>query len=265
MKGIDVSNNNRSIDFENVKNDGIEVVIIKATEGVDWVDPYFQEHYERAKNAHLNIGFYHFMSERTSASQQANDFWNAIKDKQFNVMPCLDIETNNMDRSTEEISDRCIEFLQQFKNLSGMDCMIYTGGYFGRDNLDSRVKQYKGWIAHYGVDTPMETGFEVIGHQYTEKGSISGVNGNVDMNNFTEEIFIDKENKEESVDMKKIVTYLGDADLFAAIIVAQKNQCALMRKCDFDNSGIKVDEEIVIGGKPGSNRFSTFKDAAELV
>lgn len=70
---------------------------------------------------------------------------------------------------------------------------------------------------------------------------------------------------EECVDMKKIVTYLGDADLFAAIIVSQKNNCALMRKCDFDNSGIKADEVIQIGGKEGSNRFSTFKDAAELV
>ncbi|MFL0245538.1 peptidoglycan recognition protein family protein [Candidatus Clostridium stratigraminis] len=67
------------------------------------------------------------------------------------------------------------------------------------------------------------------------------------------------------VDMKKIVTYLGDADAFAAIVVARKNQCPLMLKSDYDASGLKADQVIPIGGKPGSDRYSTFKDAANLV
>ena len=69
--------------------------------------------------------------------------------------------------------------------------MIYTGGYFGRDNLDSRINGYKGWIAHYGVDYPMNTGFPVVGHQYSETGRVNGINGNVDINNFNESIFLD--------------------------------------------------------------------------
>ncbi|WP_278280382.1 GH25 family lysozyme [Clostridium sp. L74] len=69
--------------------------------------------------------------------------------------------------------------LLKFKSLSGYKCMVYTGGFFGRDNLDSRVKQYPGWIAHYGVNTPMETGFNVVGHQYTETGKVNSVNENV--------------------------------------------------------------------------------------
>ena len=97
-------------------------------------------------------------------------------------------------RTSKEITDRCLEFLRRFKELSGLDCMIYTGGYFGRDNLDSRIKNYKVWIAHYGVETPMDTGFSnVVGHQYTENGYVEGV-GKVDMNNFTEGIFIEKTN-----------------------------------------------------------------------
>ncbi|WP_431732282.1 GH25 family lysozyme [Clostridium botulinum] len=130
------------------------------------------------------------MSEKINPSQQAVDFWNAIKEKQFNVMSCLDIETNSWGRSSKQITDRCLEFLNKFKALSGLSCMIYTGGYFGRNNLDNRIKNYPGWIAHYGVNTPMATGFNVIGHQYTESGKINGVNGNVDLNNFTDKIFI---------------------------------------------------------------------------
>ncbi|MBN3421774.1 GH25 family lysozyme [Clostridium botulinum] len=192
MKGIDISMHNGTINFNAVKNSGTSVIIIKATEGVQYIDPLLGQHYNGAKAARLNIGFYHFMSEKTSPTQQAIDFWNAIKDKQFNILPCLDIETNNQGRSQKQISDRCIEFLEKFKNLSGYNCMIYTGGYFGRDNLDSRIKKYLGWIAHYGVDKPMETGFNVVGHQYSEDGHINGVNGYVDMNNFIDKIFIDE-------------------------------------------------------------------------
>lgn len=191
MKGIDVSNNNGHIDFNKVKNAGIEVIIIKATEGVDWVDPLLEEHYSKACGKGFSIGFYHFMSEKTSPSKQAEDFYNAINDKEYNVLPCLDIETNNVGRNATQITDRCLEFLIKFKELSGLDCMIYTGGYFGRDNLDSRIKNYPCWAAHYGVSKPMDMGFKnVVGHQYTENGYVEGV-GKVDMNNFTEGILIE--------------------------------------------------------------------------
>ncbi len=53
-------------------------------------------------------------------------------------------------------------------------------------------------------------------------------------------------NKEE-YDMKKIVTYLGDADLFAAVMA----------------SGLKAEQVIQIGGNANdTNRFSTMKNAA---
>ena len=191
MKGIDISTHNGSIDFNAVKNSGVEVVIIKATEGVDFVDSMVNQHYIGAKSVGLNIGFYHFMSEKTDPYRQAEDFYNCIKDKSYNCLPTLDIEVNNYGRSAAEITDRCLTFLNRFKELSGKDCMIYTGGYFGRDNLDSRIKCYPGWIAHYGVSSPMETGFRVVGHQYTETGRVNGVNGNVDVNNFNEGIFLD--------------------------------------------------------------------------
>lgn len=190
MKGIDVSSHNGNINWQEVKNSGVEVVIIKATEGVDFIDSMVNQHYTGASQVGFNIGFYHFMSEKTDPYRQAEDFYNCIKDKSYNVMPCLDIEVNNYGRSASQITDRCLEFINRFKELSGQDVMIYTGGYFGRDNLDSRIKCYPGWIAHYGVSSPMETGFRVVGHQYTETGRVPGVNGNVDVNNFNEGILL---------------------------------------------------------------------------
>lgn len=193
IKGIDISNHQPSVDFNALKN-SVQVVIMKATEGVTYKDPLLESHYQKAKAAGFPVGFYHFMSESTSPSQQAEAFYNAIKDKQYEILPCLDIETNNQNKSALQITDRCLEFLNKFKELSGIDCMIYTGAYYGRDNLDSRSKGYKAWIAHYGVSSPMTTGFnDVVGHQYTSSGNVHGINGNVDLNNFTEGIFINRQ------------------------------------------------------------------------
>ena len=67
-------------------------------------------------------------------------------------------------------------------------------------------------------------------------------------------------------DMKKLVTYYGDADLFGAVMVAQKNRCPLMKVSDYKASGLKVEEVIQIGGKPeDANRYVSFKNAAKLV
>ena len=112
-----------------------------------------------------------------------------------NIFPVLDIETNNLNRSCTEISDRCIQFLEEFKKLSNLDCIIYSGGFFARDNLDNRVKKYNGWIAHYGVSQPMKTGFNTIGHQYSENGKVDGINVNVDLDNFSDDIYIDNKKK----------------------------------------------------------------------
>lgn len=266
-KGIDISMHNGSINFGAVKSNGIEVVIIKATEGVNYVDPYLNTHYNGAKAQNIDIGFYHFMSEKTSPIQQAIDFWNTIKGKQFNVLPCLDIETNNMGRSQRLISDRCIEFLEKFKSLSGYNCLIYTGGYFGRDNLDSRVKKYPGWIAHYGVEKPMQTGFSVVGHQYTETGRVNGISGNVDLNNFTDKIFI---NKKEEKKVKDLVVYNNICDQRAAEYLADKLNCPTIwgaRPFDY----FCVENVIGVGGKKeqytsylktlvsGNNRYDTMQ------
>ena len=71
--------------------------------------------------------------------------------------------------------------------------------------------------------------------------------------------------EKRSDNLKTIVTYLGDADVFAALVVSQKNKCPLMLKADYDTSGLIAERIIMIGGKPGSTRFTTFKDAALLV
>lgn len=73
------------------------------------------------------------------------------------------------------------------------------------------------------------------------------------------------QNKNEVQTMKKIVLYVGDMDALAALYVAQKNQCPMMKKSDFEYNKFKAENIITIGGKAGSNRYTSLKDAASLI
>jgi len=73
-----------------------------------------------------------------------------------------------------------------------------------------------------------------------------------------------KNNGKEVYEMDKIVTYFGDADVFAAIVLAQKLGCAIIKESDLKT--IKAKEIIKVGGPSSSfgkgNRFDTFKGVA---
>ena len=61
-QGIDVSDWQGYIDYEQVKNSGIEVIYIKASQGSNIKDAYFDINYENAKANGLKVGFYHFLT-----------------------------------------------------------------------------------------------------------------------------------------------------------------------------------------------------------
>lgn len=188
MNGIDISNHNGNIDFNAVKSDGIDLVYIKATEGTTYIDAYLPANYNGALNAGLKIGFYHFLVGTSVPETQAENFYNNIKDKQNDLKPCLDVEVNNFD-----VMDYTLRFIAKFEALSNLPLCIYTSGNFANDNLDSRLAKYPLWIANYGVETPMETtvwGNAYVGHQYSDIGSVNGISGNVDLDNFLDGIWV---------------------------------------------------------------------------
>lgn len=74
-----------------------------------------------------------------------------------------------------------------------------------------------------------------------------------------------QEIKKEEFDMDKVVLYFGPLDALSAVLVSQKYQCPMMLKKDFEDKKLKAKEIIIIGGKPGTDRYDSFKDAAKLL
>lgn len=223
FKGIDISNNNGDVNLNLVKSTGVQAVYMKATEGVSYKDTFLNINTEKAKNSGLMYGYYHFMSEKTDPTQQAVDFNNAIKNTGYNLIPVLDIETNNYRRSATEVTNRALSFLNKFKELTGVDCIIYTYTSFANSYLDKRLSGYKCWIADYNKSQTVRANnvwSTFVGHQYSCSGRISGVSGNVDLNNFEESIKMSSKASVSGSNSQKINTSTGTNKTSSNVTVA---------------------------------------------
>ena len=81
VHGTDVSKYQTSVDWPAAKASGISFAFIKATEGGDRFDDYFNEHWRRTKAAGVPRAAYHFFYFCTPAAQQARWFIRNVPDR----------------------------------------------------------------------------------------------------------------------------------------------------------------------------------------
>ena len=115
-EGIDVSNWQGYIDYDKVKQAGIEVVYIKASQGSDLKDAYFDINYENTKKNGLKVGFYHFLTATNTqeAEREAQFFASVISKKTPDCKLALDYEVFGGVGSTE-INNIATVFLETTK------------------------------------------------------------------------------------------------------------------------------------------------------
>lgn len=196
-KGIDVSNWQGYINYEEVKNAGIEVAYIKASQGSNIKDAYFDINYENAKQNGIKVGFYHFLTatNEEEAQAEARFFSSVISGKTADCKLVMDYEVfGGVGR--EQINNIARIFLETVEEITNKEVIIYSDLSNARDTFDvSLAQDYELWLAYYGnynelvnVQTNWET---YIGVQYSDRGIVDGVNGRVDRNIFTKEIFLE--------------------------------------------------------------------------
>lgn len=197
-KGIDVSNWQRYIDYSEVKRSGIEVVYIKASQGTNIKDAYFEINYENAKANGLKVGFYHFLTATNTgeAEQEARFFASVISGKTPDCKLVMDYEVFG-GVSIEESNEIAKVFLETTKRLTNKDIIIYSDLSNSQSRFSSELAQnYELWLAYYSGEERLR-GIETrwnnyIGLQYSDRGRINGISGAVDLDRFSEEIFLDE-------------------------------------------------------------------------
>lgn len=179
IKGIDVSHHNGKVDWKKVKASGIDFVFLKATEGTTYTDPTFISNAFDAKAAGLLVGAYHFLSDGRSGKDQAAWFLHRTSFADIDLPLVLDWERSNAKNEAKE-------FLTEIEKHTKRIPIIYGGHIIREENLDASFLKYPLWLAQYGprADKIPKPWKKYTIWQYSETGSVAGIEGHCDLNVF---------------------------------------------------------------------------------
>ncbi len=188
VKGIDISHYQSVIDWGTVAKSGVQFAFIKATDGVSRIDPRFRRNWQSAHLNGLRRGAYHFFRAEQDSERQAHAFLGMLKGDPGELPPVLDFEVL-AGVTAEEGCSRAMVWMSSVEAAVGRKPILYTGPAFWRLAMkDTPIfANFPLWIAHYTArpepSLPTAWGRYTF-WQFSEKGSIPGINGPVDVNRF---------------------------------------------------------------------------------
>ncbi|MCR4584243.1 MAG: hypothetical protein K5686_00830 [Lachnospiraceae bacterium] len=191
--GIDVSKWNGSINWSEVKNSGINYVIIRcgyrgSSTGVLVEDSLFKSNIQGAKAAGLKVGVYFFTQavNEVEAVEEASMCLELAGKYGLSYPVFLDVEYTTGKNGRADSLDKAARtavtkaFCETIKN-GGMTPGVYSSKTWFDDKLDyGALSGYKIWVAHYTSKTDFAKRYDLW--QYSSKGGVSGIEGKVDMN-----------------------------------------------------------------------------------
>ncbi len=190
--GIDVSKWQKEIDWDKVKNEGVDFAIIRcgyrgSVTGSLVEDPYFEQNIKGARAAGIKVGVYFFTQavNEVEAVEEASMVISLVRDYELQYPVFIDTEgaggNGRADSlNVEERTAVCEAFCTTVKN-AGLEAGVYASRNWYNNKLTaSTLESYAIWLAEYR-SVPLYQGYYQM-WQYTSKGKINGINGNVDLN-----------------------------------------------------------------------------------
>lgn len=161
----------------------IDFVFIRSTMGIDGVDMEFKNNWKYAKTRLLIRGAYHYYRPDENSTLQAQNFIKNTFLEPGDFVPVLDIEDYPRHQSIEKLIDGVHNWLQMIEKHYGVQPVIYSGENFYNRNLKDHFPNHRIWIAKYSVfNEKMKDDWHFW--QFTDKGTVPGVETPVDLNIF---------------------------------------------------------------------------------
>ena len=180
--GVDVSTyQGQNIHWKKVRDDGISFAFLRATVRLEKDDTYLLN-YERAGEAGILRGAYHFLYPQYDAKQQAQLFAETLLESE--LPPVLDVERTGL----TEIHVRT--FLNEFERIAGRKAMIYTSMSKWHELVGANTpwaSEHQLWVAHWtNLPEPLlpQAWQTWTFWQFTSEGRVSGYDGHIDMDYF---------------------------------------------------------------------------------
>lgn len=186
---VDVSSHQKSINFTALKEQGVEIAVLKAGHtGVSYggnankTDPKLYQFQADARAAGLAVGYYWYCYFDEDAETEAGRFVASVGAGVKGEPLFADVEEVNGAKS-----EWLTTFVETVEQLSGRPCHIYTYTNYLQNqpwvrDLITGVREL--WLAHYDIPAGSMAGDPVM-HQYTSKGTLRGVESEyIDLNVF---------------------------------------------------------------------------------
>lgn len=186
IKGIDLSCWQENVNYNELKKQGIEFAIIRIGYGKNksQKDKMFETHYEGLKNAGIKIGIYlySYMTLIQAGKQEAENCLYFLKGRKIDLPIFIDLEENRTAKlGSDAVTKGAIEFCKTIKE-AGYEAGVYANlNWFTNYVNPYKIIEngFKIWLAQW--NDKITANFDVDFWQYTSKGKLNGIAGNVDL------------------------------------------------------------------------------------
>lgn len=191
-RGIDVSKYQGNVDWAKVKSAGVNGVIIRAGWGRTNVDSYFEKNVNGCMQYDIPFGVYWFIygiseEEAISNADKCHSVISKYKaDIRLKVWCDFEYDTDanaNKRGVTFDKSKRTAmvkAFCERMKSF-GYEVGVYANPDYLKNKFND-LSKYPLWLAYYGASEKDAMKYNPVMWQYSSKGAVSGISGNVDMN-----------------------------------------------------------------------------------
>ncbi len=183
MNGIDVSSWQGNINWEKVSNTDVGFAMIRATYGTSGKDKQFVQNMNNITKTNIYPGAYHYLyaTSVSEAKQEAQNFLNAIKSYKFLYPVALDIEDSSISSLGRNTATQIALTFCDIVENSGYYVNIYSNLNWLQNYLNmNELSKFDIWLAQWSSSPTYTGNFGMWQHSST--GSVSGINGNVDLN-----------------------------------------------------------------------------------
>lgn len=180
--GVDISAYQANVDMGKLKEQNVEFIYIKATEGSSHNDKNFAVNWENAEKAGLPAGAYHFFSYDSPGKTQAENFIAALGENiSGRLLPAVDVEyygdKEENPPEKEDVVRELTAFLDAVEEHYGVKPVIYTRSDLYEKYLAGTFTEYKMWMS--SLYTPLKWNYDGDWYiwQYLNRGSLEGYTG----------------------------------------------------------------------------------------
>lgn len=194
-RGIDVSSHQHKIDWEKVKESGVDFAMLRIGYGsnrVDQTDAYVYENAYECNRLGIPYGLYIYSYALTedNVHSEVEHMIRVAKDLNGTLGYYFDMEDAdgykakhglNPALNGERLTNFCRIFMYDMINAGYTNVGVYANYHYFKHILDvNSLRKYgKIWLAHWGIAEPS---IPCDIWQYTSDGAVKGINGRVDMN-----------------------------------------------------------------------------------